>query len=420
VKKHLKFVVMLIIFGLMGAPSFAQTTTLRLAWWGGDARHEMYNRLADMYQQENPNIRLEREFAGWDPYWERLATQTAGGNAPDILHMHQVFLAEYASRGVLMNLQPLIEAGTIDLSDFPQAIIDTGNYGDGIYMITLGNSAPGTHYNVRLFEEAGVEVPDFDWTWDDFERIVVELSDALGPNVYGVNDAGYWDQTLELFMRQQGKRFFDGGELGFDRDDLIEYWSMWERLRQAGAIPPADLTSEYAGVSHADSMLVRGTIAMQMMSGNQHKLYQDQTEDELGLTTLPRSSDPDAPSGDTVGGAYISISARTQHPEAAAAFVNWFVNDVEVARIYNNEHGPVGSETVQAVLSEQLDPADQRLAQMMNFVSQRVEPADDRPPRAGEVVAAFTRIYEELAFGRFASVEAAVDAFFDEADFILF
>lgn len=410
---------LLLLSMLLGTLTSAQTT-LRLAWWGGDARHEMYNRLADMYEAQHPDIKLEREFAGWGPYWERLTTQTAGGNPPDIVHMHQTLVGEYASRGVLADLRPYIDSGVINLSDFSEGIIDTGKIGEAVYMITLGNSAPGTHYNTRLFKEAGIEVPAFDWTWSDFEATAIALSDTLGPDVYGVDDAGAWSPTVELFMRQKGKELFIDGQLGFSKEDLIELWNIWQRLREAGAIPPAEMTVEYTGASHPDSLLVRNRIAMHFMSGNQHKLFQAHTEDLLGLSTLPRSNDADAPYGDTIGGAYISMASRTQHPEEAAAFINWFINDLEVARIYNAEHGPPGSLKVQELIAKDLNPADVRLAEMMNFIAQKSQAYDVLPPKAGEVMAALGRSYQELAFGRYSSVEEAVDAFFDEADFILF
>src|SRR5690606_34651327 len=55
---------------------------LRIAWWGGDARHQMYNAILDNFEKEYPHITVLREFTDWGPYWEKLATQTAGGNAP--------------------------------------------------------------------------------------------------------------------------------------------------------------------------------------------------------------------------------------------------------------------------------------------------------------------------------------------------
>ncbi len=134
-------------------------TTLRLAWWGNEPRHNMYNDLADMYEEQNPGITIEREFAGFDPYFEKLATQVAGGNAPDIIHMHPNYLYDYGNRGALLDLTPLVESGQIDLSKWPQGIIDTGKIDDKLYMLTLGNSSVGMHYNPQLFAEAGVTEP---------------------------------------------------------------------------------------------------------------------------------------------------------------------------------------------------------------------------------------------------------------------
>jgi multiple sugar transport system substrate-binding protein len=403
---------------LLGATALAQAP-LRLAWWGGDARHAMYNELADRYEQQNPGVILDREFAGWGPYWERLATQIAGGNAPDIIHMHEAFLTEYASRGTLLDLTPYVEDGTLDLSAFPDGIVDAGRAGDAIVMVSLGNSSSGTHYNTRLFDEAGIPYPTFDWTWDDFERTAIAISEAHGPGVYGASDQGGWDATLELFMRQRGKTLFDGNALGFTRDDLIEYWSIWKRLREVGGVPPAEMTAERSSAAHQDSMLVHNVIAMQLMSGNQHRIFQQYTDDELGLTTLPRPNDPNAAPGDVISGAYISVSSRSRNPVEAVRFVNWLVNDPDVAVTYAGEHGPPGSVLMQAVIAESMAPADQRLMDMMQYIAPTAGLGEVRPQNAGEVLSAFTTVHEELMFGRHASVEAAVDAFFAEADFIL-
>ena len=52
-----------------------------------------------------------------------------------------------------------LSRGRSILAQFPQGIIDTGKIGDQIYMITLGNSAPGIHFRTDLFDEAGVDYP---------------------------------------------------------------------------------------------------------------------------------------------------------------------------------------------------------------------------------------------------------------------
>jgi len=410
--------------GLSHITSAQDDVTLRLAWWGGDARHAMYNQLADLFQEGNPTITLEREFAGWGPYWEKLAIDTAGENAPDIIHMHQVYLSDYASRGALMDLTPLVESGDIDLSHFAQGIIDTGKWGDAIYMITLGNSAPGIHYNTVMFKEAGVAIPEYSWTWDNFKETALALREALPEDVYAVNDSGAWLGTLETFIRQKGYFLFeqeDGkalDKLGFPKDILIEHWAMWDELRQANAIPSAALNAEFSNVSHPDSMLAKKMVAMHPMSGNQHKLFQVAMDDAIDLTTIPRSNDPDGLAGDVVGGAYLSMSASTENPQDVAAFINWMINNEAVAKIYNAEHGPPGSSVMQEVIADQLDPADVRLAEMMSYIGSTASPEAPRPANGTEALNAIQLFYDQVAFGQL-SVEQAVDSFFDEADFIL-
>ncbi len=401
------------------APAATQgETTLRLGWWGNEPRHNMYNDFADMYEQLNPGITIEREFSGFRPIFELLATQVAGGNAPDIIHMHPNYLYDYGNRGALMDLTPLVESGQIDLSKFPQGIVETGMIDNKLYMITLGNSSVGMHYNPVLFEEAGVPEPSFDWTWAEWMDTVLALHAGLPEDVYAMSDSGDDSRGFRVFLRQRDKLFFDGDQLGFEPQDLRDYWQMWEDLRAAGAMPPAAVTQESGDLGHADSMLVKGQIAIQVTSGNQHKLFQAHIDTQLGLAPFPHSNNPDDPFGYTVDGAYISLSATTDKVDESAAFLNWFLNDAEVARIFNGEHGPPGNADNALMVREAAEPADQRLADMMAYIAPNAIPQGYQPAGGGEALGAFERYYTELAFGNL-TLDEAVDAFFEEADFIL-
>jgi multiple sugar transport system substrate-binding protein len=331
--------------------------------------------------------------------------------------MHPNFLHEYGNRDALLNLSQLVKSGQIDLSHFPTGIIDSGKIGNAIYMITLGNSAPGTNYNPVMFKQAGVDLPTNTWTWDDFMQTAIGLSETLGEDVYGSTDHGGWVEALETFVRQRGKTLFDGEALGFDKEDLAAHWRVWEELQSARAIPPPELSAEF-GPGHEDSMLVKRIVAMHFMFGNQHKLYQAHIDDELALAVLPRGISPEAPPGDILGGAYISLAANTEYVDEGAAFINWFVNDPEVTKIYNAEHGPPGSTEMQVVVNPQLGPADQRLAQLMRVIGPTASLPSIRPPGGAEVQALFSRLYNEIAFKQM-TVEQAVNAFFDEAEVLL-
>ena len=57
-----------------------------------------------LYSTQNPGVTIDGETLGWDDYWPRLATQTAGRNAPDVIQMDYRYIFEYARRGALLPL----------------------------------------------------------------------------------------------------------------------------------------------------------------------------------------------------------------------------------------------------------------------------------------------------------------------------
>src|SRR5687767_14417039 len=59
-------------------------TTLALAWWGNPTRNKNTEAMLAAYQTANPNVKITGQPGEFASYWDKLATQTAGGTAPDI------------------------------------------------------------------------------------------------------------------------------------------------------------------------------------------------------------------------------------------------------------------------------------------------------------------------------------------------
>lgn len=59
-----------------------EKTTLRVLWWGSQARHDKTMVMIELFEQKNPDIKVEPEFTDWGGYWSKLATQVAGGLTP--------------------------------------------------------------------------------------------------------------------------------------------------------------------------------------------------------------------------------------------------------------------------------------------------------------------------------------------------
>ena len=137
-------------FGALGAPSFAQSETrLRMFWWGSRERAERTDKTNRLFQDKNPGVTITGETLGWSDYWPRLATQTAGRNAPDVIQMDYRYIYEYARRGALLPLDPFVGKG-LDLGDFSEAAIDSGKVDRKIYGVSLGLNSTAMMFDQGL------------------------------------------------------------------------------------------------------------------------------------------------------------------------------------------------------------------------------------------------------------------------------
>ncbi|MCB0037303.1 MAG: extracellular solute-binding protein, partial [Anaerolineales bacterium] len=108
---------------------------------------------------------------------------------------------------IVLPLQPFLDADPeLDESDFFSAVLDQfRNQGQ---IIGLPNEVQIRlmNYNKRLFDAAGVEYPEVDWTIDDFLEKAVALTEGDDPEtkIYGFAPDVYEFGDLMAFMERQG------------------------------------------------------------------------------------------------------------------------------------------------------------------------------------------------------------------------
>src|SRR5690554_5504333 len=62
-----------------------EKVTLRLAWWGGQPRHDYTLEVIKLYEAKYSHVKIEPEYASWDDYWKKLGPQAAANELPDIM-----------------------------------------------------------------------------------------------------------------------------------------------------------------------------------------------------------------------------------------------------------------------------------------------------------------------------------------------
>ncbi|WP_309084608.1 ABC transporter substrate-binding protein [Chelativorans sp.] len=400
------------------ASAVGQERRLRGAWWGSNDRTERTLAVGELYRKKT-GVVFEGEGAGWADYWPRLATQVSGGNAPDIVQQNHSTISEYARRDILLPLDEYVGNG-LDISDFDKSQIDAGTVDGKFYGVSLGYAAFGMIVNAKSWEDAGVELPNLDTTWDEFERMAAEVTRAAGrPNHYGIQDGSGVVGALQNWVRQRGKDLYTAeGKLGYSEEDAADWFALWARLRESGACPPADLQA-LDQLNIETAMLTLGHAAMSYGYANQLVGYQAVNKDPLALVPPPMEN------GDRSHGIYLqpaqffSIARTTADPDLAVDFVNFFVRDPEAALVLGVERGMPASAKIRELLIPKLDEDSRKMAEYLELVGPVGGPMPPAPPEgATEMNATLKRISEEVGFGQSSPQEGA-RALFAEADRVL-
>ena len=226
------------------------TSELALTWWGGQTRHEQTQAVIEAYMAANPDVTITGTPSNWDGYFEKLATQAASGSMPDVVQMDYLYINTYASNGSLLDLTPYTESGVIDVSTIDESLLESGIIDGKLVGIPLTTSIVSFPTSVKVLEEAGVEIPSSDWTWDDFVEICHQVTEKTGKYGFGLIPSGDTN-FFNYFVRQHGESLFNENmtALGYEDDQIMIDWlEMWKGLMDAGCIPNPD---EYAQIQVA-------------------------------------------------------------------------------------------------------------------------------------------------------------------------
>jgi multiple sugar transport system substrate-binding protein len=395
--------------GSQGGGGEGGATELALAWWGNPTRNTNTEAMIAAYTAANPNVKITGQPGEFGSYWDKLATQTAGGTAPDIIQMDMAYIAEYGTRGALLDL------GSIDVSKFAEGTVDSGKINDKLVGVNAGVNSAVIVANPKIFEKAKMELPDDKtWTWDQMSEVAAEVASKAGvplglASVVG-NDPGF-----ASFLRQNGKELFTPDGIGFDVAQAQAWYDLMVKYQKAKGIGTPEQISEEAAKPLDQSAVVVGSAAMQFYNSNQLEALNAASGESLKLLRLP-SLTGNANDRKTWYKASMlwSASAKSKNPDAAIAWINWFANEPAAADIDKAERGIPPNTEILAEVTPKLSPAQQEVAKFINDIKPEVANTPIAPPPGGGPYAeVLFRNGIDVMFGRASTAEAA-QKFVDE------
>lgn len=146
-------------------------------------------------------IEIDIQVTPWDQYWTMLEAGATGGSLPDVFWMHSNEFNKYAQYEMLLDLTDKINSSElIDISKYPEDIVEIYNYEEKQLAIPKDIDTIALWYNKTMFDEAGIDYPNENWTWDDFrdacKKLTKEDGSQFGYALKPTNNQDGWYNTV--------------------------------------------------------------------------------------------------------------------------------------------------------------------------------------------------------------------------------
>lgn len=373
-----------------------EKVTLNWAVWDLEST-AYWQAMADGYMAANPNVTIEMTDLGSTDYMTQLATQLAGGNGElDVLTIKDI--PGYSN---LINLEMLVPMNDIlerDTADFG-GVIEQLTASDGnFYAVPFRSDFWVVFYNKDLFDQAGLEYPTNDMTFDEFDALIREVSEATG--VYG-NFYHTWRSDVTLFGILDGKNTIIDGSYDF----LKPYYETILAEQADGVVP--DYGELKTSGLHYSAAFENGQAAMCNMGSwfiatlqtyNAEAEANGVTPVNFGMVKYPHPDGVEA--GTTLGTVTsLGINPYSENQEAAADFINWCVSDEGAAAIAATGTFPAvsNSEINDIIASTEGFPTDEASKEALNTVAVYLEmPLSDK---ASEIETVLNQEHDAIMTG---------------------
>ena len=227
-----------LLVGCGGKTEENEQVVIKYGLWDS-VQEPVFRELIAQFEKENPNIKVEIENTPFSQYWTKLQTSSTGGAAPDVVWMSGANIMTYASNGMLLPLDEMIAKDSIEMDKYVKGVTDLYNYEGKQYAMPKDLDSIALWYNKKLFDEAGVEYPTNDWTWEDMKKAAIKIQSTLD-GVYGVAIPLYEDQSSYYNVIPQNDGYViseDKKKSGYDDPNTIEALQMLRDLIVEKAAP---------------------------------------------------------------------------------------------------------------------------------------------------------------------------------------
>ncbi len=316
------------------AASSADSLTINI--WDAN-QQDGIQEICDDWTEES-GISVKVEVIDWDNYWTLLESGASGGTLADVFWMHNSYATMYMENDILLDLTDYIEADGVDTSIYYDDILSIYTRADGsdldghIYALPKDHDTIALLYNTALFDEAGVDYPTNDWTYEDMYEAAKAITEYYDDgSTYGVafdtsNDQDAWFNYVYAY---------GGNIINEDKTDTAidseEGKAGMEMVRKMLTVAAPQATVSETGT---DTLFISGKVAM-ITQGSWmiNTFYTAENSSDYAWAMIPYADvngDGECQQEERqscYNGLGWAAAANTEHPDEAAALIEYLCSE---------------------------------------------------------------------------------------------
>lgn len=340
------------LLGLAGCSSQepdhdAQGRTIVTVWhpWGGTTTPRI-ERVMAAYERAHPNIKLRILFTPNDlSNNQKFFTSVAAGKPPDVIFVDGPQVAEWAERGALQPLDPMMQAAGVREDDFFPPCWKQNRYRDRSWALTFcADPNFAFVWNKKDFRDAGLDPEHGPANLAEMDRMAKALTRFQGGNMVriGLIPWAQYGGTNSLFTWGWafGGSFYDDRTQRVTANDPKVVRALEWMVGYAQQYDVTRITSLQQGFGTAQlDPFYTGQMSMRCLHISGIEDIRRYAPDlQYGITFIPAPPDGE-PHSSWVGGWCIALPAGSRHPKEGWELIRWLCADPTGTDISGREMG---------------------------------------------------------------------------------
>jgi alpha-1,4-digalacturonate transport system substrate-binding protein len=308
---------------------------LRILWYDDGTEGEVLRDLLDRFEEEHPDISVVIDTVAYSDLHTLLQAQVETGEAPDMARI--TFPSRFL--GSYLDLAQYAEDPQYWLDNVPSAVLGSMQDGEedtGVYGYPTQFTVTGPFINVTLFEQAGVEVPADDATWEEWVAAATEVSEVLSDSEFTVYPVAidrsghrFWGPSLSrcaTYVNEDGTFTVDSEGFRSTAQMIMDWHNE--------GLMPADVWGGSAGnYVPAAPYFINGQLVLYMSGSWQVGNFAENVGDAFDWRVIPNPSGDCGATG-VPGGALMVAFEGTDHPEEVAMVMDYLFSEDVAAEFY--------------------------------------------------------------------------------------